>query len=145
MIKCVTLNVYGSILEKPGSVMPPRKGLEEFFDFLEDREVIFNSDNSFLDTCADFANIVLNNPDRKLYVSNFQNIVLTNGKGPKDFTKILLDYPYLSDELLVVGNSHERDILGAKRVNARYIEVPTYKKWDDFDFARLIPIVDLMK
>jgi len=126
MIKVIALDIYGTILATDDfeNRLSPRKGTEEFFEKCSAKEIKVVAAS---DANSDLVKIDLQESGVKL--SRFDRFYELKD-APKDFSSILEDYSIEASELLVIGDS-DKDILGAKRINAKYFRVPEYKGLGD--------------
>ena len=155
MIKIVALDVYGTILafDDYDSSFPPRKGLEEFFDECDKREIrVVTSSDALTGNVRNDLSIAFRRA-RELKVGHADpsktGLVLERfygffqlDQGVKDFSVIIGHYDIVPRELLVVGDNLQKDIHGALMLGANAVHCPVYgvdqgREWDfgkiDFD------------
>lgn len=138
MIKVVALDVYGTILafDDPDYSFPSRTGLEEFFDECDKRgiRVVTSSDGLTGNVKNDLANAfrranglktVVCRLAKGLTIERFDGFFQMD-QGVKDFSVIIGHYGIAPRELLVVGDSLEKDIIGAMHSGAYAVRCPVY-------------------
>ena len=132
-IKYVALDIYGTILPSDDSdyELAPRKGSETFLNRCRAAgiKIISASDSDIKDVKIDLAEYGI----RSDLFDDFMQFTET----PKDFSRILEKYVILPSELMVIGDSHEKDINGAKAIGALYVEVPKYVYGSEFDIGSI--------
>lgn len=133
MIKVIALDIYGTVLatDDPDNELPPRNGLEAFFDKCDIKGVkVVSSSDGAIDI------VKINLQESGVDIDRFNKFYRLN-QLPKDFSLIVRDYNIISLELLVIGDS-DKDIMGAMKYGACWIRVPEYfDKLDDFDLSRI--------
>lgn len=122
-VKVIALDIYGTVLaiEDPENLLPPRKGLDEFFEKCKARgiRVVSASDGNT-------DNVKIDLEESGVDTSRFDKFYRLQ-EDPKEFETIIKDYTINPEELMVVGDS-DKDIRGARACGARYFEVPKYIK-----------------
>ena len=148
MIKVVALDIYGTVLafNDYDSSFPPRKGLEEFFDACDKREIkVVTSSDAFTGNVKNDLLVAFRReqeskvgaPDpskRGLTLERFDDFFQLD-QGVKDFSVIIGHYDILPRELLVVGDNQQKDIYGALILGANAVLCPAYgadqgREWD---------------
>jgi len=153
----VALNIYGAVLATdidPSYPSPPRIGLVELLDKCEAAgiDVVTVSNNNIpslrddLEKAFDHFAVKRQN----LHLGRFEDFYIMR-EDPKEFHVILDDYGLSKHpkELFVIGNSYEKDIIGAVQVGARYFKVPEFVSTSDgydYDLSQIpIPGIDIQK
>lgn len=136
MIKIIALDIYGTVLatDDPDNELPPRRGLESFFQDCKNKKIkiVSASDNDITNTRIDLE-------ESGVDPSHFDKFYQLDQYPHKDFSQLLKDYDITAAELLVIGDS-DKDIGGAVKIKANYLRVPEYyKHLDDFDFSLVQP------
>ena len=135
MIKVVGLDIYGTVLSSTDcdNCLPPRKGIEKFFDNCDAR-------NIFVASCSDsyIPNVKIDLKDSGVDILRFDLFFRLDQLPVKDFDWVLAHYNIRPGELLVIGDNPVKDIEGAIRVDAKYLQVAEYReRQDDFDFGKI--------
>lgn len=134
-IKVVALDIYGTVLasDDHDNSCPPRKGLEAFFNMCDERGIKIASAS---DVTIEVVKAELQ--ECKVDINRFDSFHLLNQLPVKDFSVIIGHYDILPSNLLVIGDSY-KDIEGARRIGAPYLQIPEYtvKSDDDFNFGRI--------
>lgn len=139
MIKIIALDIYGTVLatKDADNELPPRNGLEKFFDKCDSEriKVVSASDALIKNVEIDLIETFRKHAPR-LTIKRFHRFYQLN-QLPKDFSIIMGDYKITSEELLVIGDS-EKDVNGAIKYGACFIPVPEYfDGLDDFDLSKI--------
>jgi FMN phosphatase YigB (HAD superfamily) len=142
MIKVVGLDIYGTILasDDHDNEMPPRKGIEYFFDYCSSQGIhIASTSDAHTDNLKiDLETCFERYPDRRMSLDRFHYFVKMNGNGPKDFRFVLAFYQIKPRELLVIGDGPNADIRGAVIAGAHSLLVPKYTlQGKSFDFSTI--------
>lgn len=136
IIKVVALDLYGTFLasddhyDNEEYACPPRKGFSDLIAKCKNKNIaiVTASDAGITNQKTDIKAARVN-------LSIFDKFYELKTR-PKDFSKILKDYNIHPQELLVIGDRRDNDILGAKKINARYIWVPEYRvRENEFNLA----------
>jgi FMN phosphatase YigB (HAD superfamily) len=134
-IRVIALDIYGTVLatDDPDNELPPRRGIEEFFDERERRKIKVVSTSD-----ADITTLKINLRESKVDVTRFDRFYCLNQLPCKDYSAIVRDYNITPKQLLVVGDS-DKDINGAKACGAKQVRVPEYYNTrDNFDINKEI-------
>ncbi len=136
-IKVIGLDIYGTVLasDEADNVMPPRKGIERFFDLCESRQIriVSASDSDIENVKMDLESCFKRFPERRMSVERFNYFFLMDQLPVKDFSLIVGHFDILPRELIVIGDGW-KDIGGAKRIGTKYLQVPEYTIRDGYDF-----------
>ena len=135
-VKVIALDIYGTILatEDPENGLPPRKGLDDFFNKCDERDIkIVTASDANLDI------LKIDLEESGVDLSLFDGFYELK-QNPKNFSIIHREYGLYGlncNELLVIGDG-QKDRDGALKYNACLIRVPEYKGIDDkFDLRNL--------
>jgi len=135
-IKVVALDIYGTVLatEDPENALPPRKGLEDFFDMCDARHIkVVGASDANPDT------VKINLRDAEVDIKRFDNFYCLDQLPFKDFSQIILDFAISPAQLIVIGDS-DKDRGGADQIGSSYMYVPEYynsKDHEKFDFSEI--------
>jgi len=139
MTKIIVLDVYGTILatKDADNELPPRKGLEKFFDKCDSKRIkVVSASDALIDNVKIDLKEAFKKHIPKLTIKRFHRFYQLNQLS-KDFLGIIGDYEITSEELLVIGDS-EKDINGAIKYGACFIQVPEYfDRLDEFDLSKI--------
>jgi FMN phosphatase YigB (HAD superfamily) len=135
-IKVVALDIYGTVLatRDADNECPPRKGLSAFFDNCDSLGVKIASASD-----ANIQNVKIDLKESGVNIEKFDRFFRLDQLPYKDFSIVSRAYSISAGELLVVGDS-DKDINGALKIEAKYIRVPEYydfEDWDKFDFGEM--------
>jgi len=132
-IKVLALDVYGTLLPVVDfkRELRPRKGLYKLLARCKNRGTeVFAASDEFPEK------VRLDLDEYGVRKECFSRFIKIWG-NPKDFSPILQISNIAPGELFVVGDS-DSDILGAKRIGAKYFKVPRYfNKEDNFDLNKI--------
>ncbi|MFA6023305.1 MAG: HAD hydrolase-like protein [Candidatus Pacearchaeota archaeon] len=150
--KVVAVDVYGTLIdaaqfEKERKI---RRGFEKFFDKCNNNNIpiVTASDSDLEDVISDlesalkkseFFNELFPEALKKstLAYEVFDNFYRLVG-APKNFAYIISDYLIKPEELFVIGDTFEKDIIGAHDLGCSTLLVPEYCwKNSHFNFADL--------
>jgi len=141
-IKVIALDIYGTLIptEAPLEstdceiIIPARRGIEDFFMKCRERKIEVVS-------ASDKENLWMLKHDIEecgIDTANFKKFYCLS-ETPKNFSEIKQDFKIRGEELLVIGDSFEKDIRGAMNAGAWYYQVPEYvRDLDDFDISGII-------
>lgn len=128
-IRIVALDIYGTVLAlgDQENNAKPRPGLVSFFDKCDVKgiKVVTASDGSNRLVKSELENCFKKHPEPGLTLDRFNNFFRLKD-WPKDFSIIIGHYDIIPRELLVIGDTHKKDIEGATRLGCLHIEVPSY-------------------
>jgi len=137
--KVIAFDIYGTVLctDDPENAMPPRTGFVEFILRVKSfgLKTISTSDadltNLKLDLSATFRGRAPFGPE---VFDDFYRLMMV----PKDYADILADYHLNAEELLVIGNTFYKDLVGAPPFASRIL-VPSYGETpNNFDFSQIV-------
>ncbi len=141
-VKIVALDIYGTILASNDyeNNFQVRNGLKQFFQHCENKDARVVSASDSLLARSDISELIKNRPWEDLgYLQKgfYDHYCLQS--NPKEFRLIIRNENIKPSELLVIGDNYQKDIKGAKSINAKYIHVPEYKTTskDPFDFSKI--------
>jgi hypothetical protein len=141
-IQAVALDIYGTVIASDdfSQIMPPRKGIEKFFDMCDDKKIriVGASDEILYLIKSDLGICFARYPELNLNVRRFFNIIQSED-NPKDYSLIYRDLGILPCELLVIGDG-DKDINGAIKYGCQYLRVPEYNIYgeDKWNFSEII-------
>ena len=125
-IRVIAFDIYGTVLceDDPENAMPPRLGFVDFVRLAKEQRIKLTSTsdaditNLLLDLSATFGGRAPFGPE---IFDRFYRLAMK----PKDYSELLVDFAIRPDELMVIGNSEDKDLLGAP-VSSHRVLVPTY-------------------
>jgi len=148
MIKVVALDIYGTVLafDDYDYSLPPRKGFEKFLDECDKRGIkVVTSSDAFTGNVKNDLLVAFRRAkdletgqagasQSGLSLDRFDGFFQLD-QGAKDFSVIIRYYDIVPKELLVVGDSFNKDICGALKLGANAIHCPAYgidqgREWD---------------
>ncbi len=153
-IKVVALDIYGTVLafDDREFLFPPRKGIEDFLDYCQDREikVVTSSDGDTDDVKRNLSmsfNVkieAIKEPEKRAEMEKRLNIRRFDAffkldQGKKDFSIILGHYDIIPSNLLVIGDNPFKDVYSALTFGANAILCPMYgvSQGEDWDFGNI--------
>ena len=138
-IKAVALDIYGAVLATSDfdNELPPRIGINGFLERCCKNQIR-------LCTCSDnnTPNVQIDLKESGVNLDYFECYFEMEFGLPKDFSKITQYYykkwKLLPSQILVIGDSLERDIRPALEIGCSVLHVPEYSNQrDNFDFMKI--------
>lgn len=134
--KVIAVDIYGTVLcsDDPENSMPPRRGFKAFAENYRSLgvKIITCSDNDLVLTQIDLE-------ESRLSLSLFDHFFQMARGVPKSFEVILQYYKISPEQLLVIGDSFERDINLARSIGCQAILVPEYGSTpSNWDFSNIV-------
>jgi FMN phosphatase YigB (HAD superfamily) len=146
-INFVFLDIYGTVLcsNDFDNSAPLREGTISFFEEAKKRriKVVSTSDASNESVAMNFQEVAENHPSG-FDISWFYHRMRVPGL-PKEFDLVVKSLEAKTkqkispERILVIGDTWEKDIDGAKQINAHYFQVPEYRlPCDSFDLSKIL-------
>jgi len=137
--KVIALDIYGTVLssEDYDNEMPVRNGFERFVERCRESglKLITASDSHPKQMAIDLESAFENTPNSKLNLTIFEDFF--QFLAPKDFRPVLEYFSIAPHELLVIGDSYEKDIKSAQELGCSTQFVLEYRNYDNFDFSKI--------
>jgi phosphoglycolate phosphatase-like HAD superfamily hydrolase len=149
-IKAIALDIYGTVLASDDheNILPPRRGLEMFFDNCDRLgvNVYSTSDADIGNVRSDFESCFRHFEENfgrhMLSIERFSGFYQLNQLPHKDYGVLLRELGLLSSQLLVIGDS-SKDVNGANASGCPCLQVPEYRIYGEREFC--FESVDLTK
>ncbi len=135
-IKVVALDIYGTVLatEDPENSLPPREGLDDFFNNCDNRNIkVVSASDGVID------NVRIDLEVSGVDLGRFAGFFKLDQLPVKDYSIVIGHYDILPREFLVVGDSY-KDIGGAIKYGTLFLRVPEYhdrQNYRDFNFREI--------
>jgi len=138
--RVIALDIYDTVLcdDDPENAMPPRKGIGDFIRLAKSLgiRVVTSSDAPIEQVMRHLDEVFLGRVGFGIEI--FDGFFRLQMK-PKKYGEILRHFGIQNEELMVIGDSQEKDLSGAP-INSTLVLVPPYEGvTDKFDFMS-IPI-----
>jgi FMN phosphatase YigB (HAD superfamily) len=130
-VKVLALDIFGTVLSSRKSGLPARKGIDSLIEKCRGKKIkiVSISDCSHIILAQSFKE---SNIDPSFFNASYQL------HAPKDMRDVLEAYKIKPNQLLVVGDSYERDIDLAKQQGCKTFLVPEYQYANEWDISEVL-------
>lgn len=151
-IEYLMLDIYGSLVAQEDDIgedeigLPHRDGIYELSDYCKkkNKQIISSSDENNIQVKIDLQYAGILHPEQ--IFSQFHQFGDRYSKEPKDFRGFAEKHNINPVNMLVAGDSYEKDIKGAINSGCSYIHIPFFKgvggSRKDFDYRKIIDLLE---